>query len=691
MTDEHFAPRRVWLIVAAAIVLHLAFSLFVNRPGYMTWDSGTYHIMVKTFADTGSFVIDNGYSELASPALLVGHLRAPRGFPVGQYPETYTLLTLPFYLVLGFRGLLFFNALCFVGIALLVYRLAVYLFGDRRLGIAALTIYSLSTFAWEWSHSTYPHLSSTLAILLAVYGVVMVLFPDRSTVDGPETDPSVEDQARRWLPALGAGVAMGIAFGLRLDSIFVLPALLVPLLIARRVRWRAAAALLAGLTPGVLFLALVNKFKFDTYSPFSYGITDDRGTSSNLWHYLPIALLGVAFVVTLGAVRWWLGKRDFKVELELDRRHGLMAAVASVLVAGVAFIVAPELVRRIVGGTYQLLIDMRVRPEKVEPALTRGVGGEMIYMDGVKKAVLQSCPWLAMLPLALIAGFRKDEQRWRLAFLVFLTLPFIGVFCSLAWHGSIAMNMRYFNPALPSFAILAAWLWRRLRERPNMRVTWGLALASFLIFAWLLRRGIEGGISEQGLTQLSVSLGLAALLFGADLLSRVGSAQQQAARVAAHLLVVCFAFSAALHFTADYYISSKYRAHFGVVKNQIAPHIQTPALIFADATDALWALLEEKDDIILARPSNDDFDSLPALAHHHLAQGRNVYLHIEGKYLRELAPKLRENRILVRALAELPEVLPISQAYFFELASEAVVPPEQSGVMEIRPTRPGTP
>lgn len=684
MREQRFEPRWAWLLIASAIVLHLAFSLFVNRPGYMTWDSGTYHLMVKAFAETGSFVVDNGYSELPSPELLVGQLRAPRGFPVGQYPEIYTLLTLPFYWLLGYRGLLFFNALCFAAIALLVHRLALRLFGDRSLALAAMTIYALCTFAWEWSHSSYPHLSSTLAILLAVYGVAATLFEDRSATRGVvEGDAGSPDSVRSWLPALGAGAAAGVALGLRLDSVFILPGLLVPLLLARPVRWRATAALFAGMAPSLIFLSLVNKFKFDTYSPFSYGITDDRGTSSNLLHYLPAALLGVGLVVALGAARWWLGARDFKVDVR--RRHGLLAAGATALLVVAAVVVAPELARKIAHGTFQLLVDMRVRPEKVEPALVRGPAGEMIYMGGVKKAVLQSCPWLAMLPIAFVAALRKRPERWRLAFLLFLTLPFVGVYGSLAWHGSIAMNMRYFNPALPSFAMLAAWLWRRLSERPTARGAWALGLASFVFFAWLLRRAARDGIGGQSLTQLSLPLGLAVLLFGLDLLSRVGSSRQLARRVGARLFLVCLAFSAALHLTFDYPVTASYRDHFAVVKNQIAPHIKSPALVFADATDALWALLDEKEDVILARPGNDDYETLAALTHHHVAQGRKVYLHLESNFLREMAPKLRESRVLVRVLAELPPVSPIAHAYLFELASEEAVPAERAGVMEIMP------
>ena len=107
---ERSSGRRPWRVVILLLGLHLAFSLVVNEPGYLTYDSGTYHFMVKTFAETGGFTVRNGYEELPSPALVVAQLRTPTGELVAQYPETYTFLALPFYLVMGYPGLIFINA-----------------------------------------------------------------------------------------------------------------------------------------------------------------------------------------------------------------------------------------------------------------------------------------------------------------------------------------------------------------------------------------------------------------------------------------------------------------------------------------------------------------------------------------------------------------------------------------------------
>ncbi|MEM8997580.1 MAG: hypothetical protein AAGF23_22535, partial [Acidobacteriota bacterium] len=159
--------RRDFVLVALLAAAHLAFSGWINKPGYLTYDSATYHFMVKTFAETGGFAVENGYDRLPSEALIVAHLRAPNGTLVAQYPETYTFLALPFYLLMGYPGLIFLNALAFVGVVLMIYRLSMRLFGEPRLAFTAMAIYAFATYAWEWSHSSYPHLTSTLLLLVA--------------------------------------------------------------------------------------------------------------------------------------------------------------------------------------------------------------------------------------------------------------------------------------------------------------------------------------------------------------------------------------------------------------------------------------------------------------------------------------------------------------------------------------------
>ena len=84
----------LWLAILGAGLV-VATALFAI-PGPLTWDSGTYHLMVRSLYRTGGFFIPNGYDELASPLLAVGQTMVKHGQIVSQYPELYTLISLPF-------------------------------------------------------------------------------------------------------------------------------------------------------------------------------------------------------------------------------------------------------------------------------------------------------------------------------------------------------------------------------------------------------------------------------------------------------------------------------------------------------------------------------------------------------------------------------------------------------------------
>ena len=80
---------------------------------------------------------------------------------------------------------------------------------------------------------------------------------------------------------------------------FVLPALILPLLFARPVRLGPAIACGLGLLPSLAVLAMVNHAKFGVASPFSYG-PRAAGSGGDPLAYLPIALLGLG----AAAVTW---------------------------------------------------------------------------------------------------------------------------------------------------------------------------------------------------------------------------------------------------------------------------------------------------------------------------------------------------------------------------------------------------
>ncbi|HEX2162722.1 MAG TPA: hypothetical protein VHM02_02115, partial [Thermoanaerobaculia bacterium] len=382
--EERTALRLRLAALAGFVVVHLAVSLLAVVPGYLSVDEGTYHLMVKNLADGRPFEIWNGYDELPSPELQVGPIWERGGRLVAAPPEGFTVVALPFYALLGYRGLFLLNALAFLATLALVGRLALRLFGDRVLALDATLVLALATYLWDYAQAAWPHATATLLVAAAMTAAVHAL-----TAAGGRFRLG-------W--ALAAGLAAGLGPSVRLDAGFALPAVLLPFLFARPARLREAAAALAGTVPGLVALAAVNHHKFGTWSPFSYGKTDDS-VSSGMAPYLPLAALAAAAVAAA-----WIASRE-RPAAALRRRPGRVAAAVA-LAAAAALLVpaARELAARLLAGLWQLVVDLRVRdPSIVEPALGRTPDGGLVYVGALKKSLLQSCPYLTLLAVPAVA------------------------------------------------------------------------------------------------------------------------------------------------------------------------------------------------------------------------------------------------------------------------------------------------
>ena len=592
-----------WLLLLAA--LHLGFSAFLNPPGYLTYDSGTYHLMAHTFATTGDFIPWNGYREYPSQELVVGQLRVqPSGHVVSQYPEFLSVLAWPFYTLFGYPGLFLLNAVAFLGINWILYRLTLLLFGHPGTALRAMVVYSFGTFAWEYSQSSYPHLSSTFFILLSIDAATRALLL-------PE---------HRTRHALVSGLALGAAMGIRLDSLFALPAPALVFLLARPIRWRELFALGAGLLPGLGFLAFTNQRKFGSPFPFSYGARDAEYISDLTW-YLPIAAAGLGGVALL-----FLWQR---LTPEI-RNRALLGALALGLAAAAVFWQQTQgFLIRLGEGFWQIVVDIRIRDMSIqEPALGRSERGAMVYLGGVKKSLLQSCPYLVVLPFALWAALRDRPAQgrgtpWALVLLLLVPASYLAFFSYLAWHGSIALNMRYLNPALPSLAVLAAFYWQRVSAHLAIR-------RQVLVFGLVLVAGLAAFLGQFRIYQqealfLDLPLLLAVCLLALELLRSFGRLSEQGAKVSVWLLTATIAFAGSLTFARDYPASAGQRSRQLVVTEQLVPLVEPDSIVFTDIPDICWGLIEV-DKVRIARPDLDGYTTFADLATFHLEAGRKAYV-----------------------------------------------------------------
>ncbi|MEM7356960.1 MAG: hypothetical protein AAF657_39465, partial [Acidobacteriota bacterium] len=522
-----------------------------------------------------------------------------------------SVLAYPLYRLFGYHGLLLLNALSFLAINGLIFVLGRTLFDSRRIGGLGVLVYSLATFAWEYSHTSYPHLSSTLFIV-AAYTLIALAF--RARQDGGT-------HRRTILLSAGAGLVAGLAVGLRLDAVFAIPGLFVPLLFAKTILFAELAALLAGLVPGFVFLSLSNAIKFGTYSPFSYGAPGE-GYVGNLHVYLPISLAGAAGV---GLLLLWQ-------RLPAEKRPILwkLGAAGGVLAVLVFHGAAWEFASRLAHGTYQIVVDLRIRDLHIkEPALSRTPSGTMVYLGSVKKSLLQSCPYLAILPFLLIDTVRSRRKLRALAFLAVAPACYVLYYSYLAWHGSIALNMRYLNPVLPFTSLLCAYAWHRLTEsgsadRVSQRLAgfYGLAVLVGLLVVFVLTRP---ELPLQEMLFLDAPLILAAGIVALEAMRRLGWLPSLGRPAIAFLLLTAAAWSGAMALR-DYPLSAAYRGANLYQADALRPHIEDHSLIVSDVVDSCWKLIDEVDDLLIASAAGGSARSLNGLIRFHLDQGRKVYL-----------------------------------------------------------------
>src|SRR5262249_21764119 len=117
-------------------------------------------------------------------------------------------------------------------------------------------------------------------------------------------------------------------------------------------------------------------------------------------------------------------------------------------------------------GLWMLVVDLRSSDPAVrEPALARSARGAMMYSGSFKKAFIQSLPYLPLTLVAVIARGRDAARRRRLFAIGAAAATYVAVFSYFRWHGGLSFNLRYFLPALPFVAILAAEGLRRVASR----------------------------------------------------------------------------------------------------------------------------------------------------------------------------------------------------------------------------------
>lgn len=608
--DAASTPVRNWILRIGGLATILAVCVALFAPGPLSVDEVTYLLSMRSLAMGNGIEIWNGFEELASPELAPAWIKVVNGRLVSQYPDFFALGVLPFYQLFGFKGLFLANTLAFLGVVTLTWSLAKNHFG---VAVARLSLALLlgSTFAVEYAVSAWPHMISALCVL----SVLVLLDPSQT-----ESSPRV-----RTAKAFLAGLIGGYGLGVRFDVAFGLAGISCALLLIRPPRWREVASMCVGLVPGLLGLALLNAAKFGQFTPFTYGPKyygpgSSSVRSSTDWVWLTIFAL-LATLLSLGSTR---------LRPAMASKNGVRWAIAMIVAMSALFVPQTRsALRDLSKGSAELVVDMRARDiDRVDPASMRTSKGAVVYFGSLKKAFLQSCPWLPLAWLGLRQG-RKTQNHRLLAVLLSVPVAFVLPYSFFAWDGGLALNQRYFIPALPMLAILGGLGLANLSPSFGTKLTHsvaGVGVAALLLYAalqWLERTRV----STEGLL-LTMPLVLSGALVLAIGLGRHRFASAMAIWSCGMAAVSCLGYD--LPRTLEF---RSFHARIGAAATRA---INEDALIFSEPAELAATAVNGAARIRLANPSKDAYRSFRELIDFHLSRGHTVLLALDRRRLDQL-------------------------------------------------------
>ncbi|HJO25322.1 MAG: hypothetical protein QF890_06695 [Myxococcota bacterium] len=595
---------KIGVLLAVLLGAHVVASWLGAVPGHLSVDECTYHLMARA-ADAGSLAFWNGYEEYPSRELVFVSVEPSNGHLYPVTPALYAGLAWPFYRLLGYPGLLLLNNLAFLGALALTAALALRLFRDRGLAVGAVLVLGLATYFWEYSQGAWPHAVSTLAVVGAFAAAWRGL------------EACTEPAALGW--CLLAGATVGVGTGVRLDVLMAAPCLLVPFAFAHGRRPWASLGVVVGMLPGLVALSFINHLKFDTWSPLSYG---PRVSAAGEWlHYLPVAALGLAILAGVRAAM----HPGARARLRGSGIRGV-AAVGIALAALLAFPEVRELLVRLTRGVGTLVFDLRWFPADAErPALARSATGGLVYFGHLKKAWLQSLPYLGLLVLPCVAMLRGHADRGRLAALCLVPAGYLAAFGYFTWDGGMGLNLRYLTPALPFLAILTAWTLRELWGAGAGAAPWVSGWLGIVVYAVLVRRGDgDSAGAETAVLGVPLILAMACAVSGLTFAlqgERAGRVLRTATGAAAGAALT---WAALVAFAYDYPAARWLRSYNADLSRLVGPLVRPDSILFTTHPDPFCGLLDT-DRVRIALPRRDRFADFRPLVDFHLAAGRPVY------------------------------------------------------------------
>ncbi len=380
------------------------------------------------------------------------------------------------------------------------------------------------------------------------------------------------DENRALLAAV-AGVCVGMAAGIRYQNVVFAFGVGLTLLLWAKRRWRVSSAYTAGIAIPMAATTLINGARLGIYNPISKGA----------W-YLPKAPGRDAGTSLLDMVATlWVRVVDYSAHPPFQGAHG-QATLPKDPTTGVFFIIG-----------------------------------------GLKKALLQSAPWIALALLAFVLVWstrlaltpQKRRTIQALAIPVFVTLALFS-WAGLERHDGWSFNQRYLLELVPLFAVTVALLVDTWEFEPQGMVIGGaigMSLAAVPVVA---------AIPEHVFRQRALMF-VPLVIAGALL---IAACHNRGKRVRMGLLATAVGWAFVVHLGDDMQAARGLRDHNGFQRRSVAQHLpNAPIAIVAMAPqkEAMCPFHLEHD-LVMVDPVADGAEDLHDLTGELLAAGRRVFV-----------------------------------------------------------------
>jgi hypothetical protein len=445
-------------LLAAAVLLT---GLVLYQPGVFTVDESHYLLAAQAMADRGSFRIENGYEQTGEESLLFFYTVVPDRVDqlgtVSTVPPYHAILAAPFLAIGGLTGLLWVNLLAFAAAAIAVRRLASRIRPEGWFPWGTAALFVAGSCGMEYALGVWPH---SLSQSLIAWSLLLLV----STPDGK----------RGWVFALLAGLLGGLATGVRLQNILLLPVLLVSARWFLHLGWSRLAIHIAGWMVPLIGMSLINLHRLQTLNPFTYGW-------SKVWEKTiygkTLAFVGsqpwivAAVVLAVAGICWLWRRKQFSL---------LVSGFALAIVASVAFVpgIRSSLAHWISMAGYHLLDSTFLPSGTLSAGSATNRLGQNLYGGVLKKGLLEVLPFLVLSLYGLAAFWRRKEGPSVAGFLAcfgWCGAAFLPVVLSA---GGLCYNPRYMLELLPALVTVSLYLGLRLSFSRTLML--GGALAGIL-------------------------------------------------------------------------------------------------------------------------------------------------------------------------------------------------------------------